>query len=92
VSRVFTIADIFQDPHFHTRDMLIDVPHPTLGSTRQVGIVPKMSKTPGNVRWSGPDAGADTATILERELGYSPAEVEAMAARGVIGLSGWLRG
>jgi formyl-CoA transferase len=30
-SRVFTIADIYADPHFAARGMLEQVPHPTLG-------------------------------------------------------------
>ena len=48
-SRVYTLADIYADPQFKARDMLLQVPHPTLGHTTQVGIVPRLSATPGGV-------------------------------------------
>lgn len=85
-SRVFTIADIFQDPHFYAREMLIDVAHPVLGSTKQGGIVPKLSATPGSVRRTGPEIGADSESILTGELGYSAASVQDLIARGVVGM------
>lgn len=83
-SRVFTIADVFRDPHFAARRMLIDVPHPVLGSTRQQGIVPKLSETPGNVRWAGPEIGADTVSILSDLLGYGSDSIDSLLAQGVV--------
>jgi crotonobetainyl-CoA:carnitine CoA-transferase CaiB-like acyl-CoA transferase len=46
-TRVYTIADIYADPHFQARDMLQQVPHPVLGHTTQSGVVPRLSATPG---------------------------------------------
>jgi crotonobetainyl-CoA:carnitine CoA-transferase CaiB-like acyl-CoA transferase len=46
-SRVYTVRDIFADPHYRARDMLLPVPHPKLGTLTQIGIVPKLSATPG---------------------------------------------
>jgi crotonobetainyl-CoA:carnitine CoA-transferase CaiB-like acyl-CoA transferase len=62
-ARAYTIADIYQDPHFADRAMLRSVAHPTLGHTTQVGIVPRLSATPGRIRHSGPDLGADTEAV-----------------------------
>jgi crotonobetainyl-CoA:carnitine CoA-transferase CaiB-like acyl-CoA transferase len=45
-SRVYTIADIYADPHFAARGMLAQVPHPTLGHTTQTGVLPRLSGTP----------------------------------------------
>ena len=59
-SRVYTIADIYGDPQFAARGMLQTVPHPVLGHTTQAGVVPRLSATPGRIRHSGPDLGADT--------------------------------
>lgn len=84
VSRVYTMPDIFADPHFAARDMLPAVPHPVLGTLRHPGIVPKLSETPGQIRHTGPDLGQDTRTVLEQELGLSAAEIDALAAQGVI--------
>jgi crotonobetainyl-CoA:carnitine CoA-transferase CaiB-like acyl-CoA transferase len=84
VSRVYTIADIFADPHYAARGMLVDVPHPVLGSVRQVGVVPKLSVTPGRVTHAGPEIGADNASVLA-ELGYDAQRIDALRAEGVIG-------
>lgn len=67
-TRVYTVADIYQDEHFAARRMLQAVPHPVLGHTTQVGVVPRLSATPGRVRHTGPELGADTAAIRQ-ELG-----------------------
>lgn len=83
-SRVFTLPEVFADPHFEAREMLIDVPHPVLGSMRQQGIVPKLSETPGSVRWAGRETGADSVGVLETELGYSRERIDALIKRGVL--------
>ena len=62
-TRVFTIADIFADPHFAARRMLPKVPHPVLGHTVQAGVVPRLSATPGGIRHTGPELGADTQAV-----------------------------
>ncbi len=62
-ARAYTIADIYADPQFADRGMLQPVPHPVLGHTTQIGIVPRLSATPGRIRHSGPDLGADTASV-----------------------------
>ena len=63
--------------------MLIDVPHPVLGRTRQQGIVPRLSETPGGVRWAGPEVGDHTEAILG-ELGYGSADIGTLVAQGVV--------
>lgn len=85
VSRVFTIADVFEDPHFKAREMLLDVEHPTLGKIKQTGIVPKLSETPGSVRFCGPEVGADSAAVLAKELNYSAHEIQGLFDKSVIG-------
>jgi formyl-CoA transferase len=64
-ARAYTIADIYGDPHFAARGMLQQVPHPVLGHTTQTGVVPRLSATPGRIRHTGPDLGADSAAIRQ---------------------------
>ena len=71
-TQVYTIADIFQDPHFRARQMLQQVPHPQLDYTVQTGIVPRLSATPGAIVRTGPTLGQDTEAVLQ-ELGRPPA-------------------
>jgi crotonobetainyl-CoA:carnitine CoA-transferase CaiB-like acyl-CoA transferase len=79
-SAIFTVADIFADPHYAARDMLLEVPHEQLGSVTMTGVVPKLSRTPGAVRWSGRRIGADTRAVLRDDLGMSDAEIDALIA------------
>ena len=69
-ARAYTIADIYGDPHFAARGMLQQVPHPVLGHTMQTGVVPRLSATPGRIRHTGPDLGADSVAIRQ-ESGLS---------------------
>ena len=84
VSRVNTIADIYADPHYRAREMLVEVPHPTLGHTTQHGIVPKLSATPGRIVRSGPDYGEDTRSVLTEMLGLDGAELDRLEREGVV--------
>jgi crotonobetainyl-CoA:carnitine CoA-transferase CaiB-like acyl-CoA transferase len=63
--RILTIADIFRDPQYAARGMLASVPDDDLGSVTLTGVVPKLSETPGQIRWSGRRIGQDTDRILE---------------------------
>lgn len=80
---VNTIADIFKDEHFHARDMLVKVPHPVLGHTTQAGVVPKLSRTPGAIRHSGPDLGENTREILAA-MGLTEQQIQELIDRKVV--------
>jgi crotonobetainyl-CoA:carnitine CoA-transferase CaiB-like acyl-CoA transferase len=83
-SPVMSMADIFADPHFREREMIIDVPEATLGSVAQPGVVPKLSRTPGRVTHAGPPMGQDTDAVLSELLGLSGDDLAALRAGGVI--------
>ncbi len=84
VSRVFTIADIYADPHYRARDMLRQMPHPQLGQVTLAGVVPKLSETPGAIRHVGHDIGADTNAVLSRILHLAADELRALEEAGAI--------
>jgi succinyl-CoA---D-citramalate CoA-transferase len=79
-----SMADIFTEPHYRERDMIIDVPEPTLGSLPQPGVVPKLSRTPGRVTHAGPPLGQNTEEILRDLLQMSPSEIEQLRREGAI--------
>ena len=81
---MYTIADIFADPQYLARDMLVKVPHPSLGHTVQTGVVPKLSATPGGIRRTGPELGADTDQVLRDELGYPQERIRELRVHGVV--------
>lgn len=79
----YDAADIANDPHYQARDMILNA---TLadGSVVQVpGIVPKLSKTPGQITRAAPALGEHTTEVLE-SLGISVAQQADWKARGVI--------
>ncbi len=84
VSLVNTIADIFVDPHFRHREMLLELPHPVLGTVMLNGVVPKLSRTPGEVRHAGRRIGEDTHAVLSRLLGLSDVQLAHLTETGVI--------
>ncbi len=52
-SRIYTMADIFQDTHFAARGAIVDAPDAELGSIKMANVVPRLSETPGRVRNAG---------------------------------------
>jgi crotonobetainyl-CoA:carnitine CoA-transferase CaiB-like acyl-CoA transferase len=64
--------------------MLTEVPHPSLGHTTQPGVVPKLSATPGSIRASGPEIGADGVRILRERLGWDDAAIAVARAQGAL--------
>ncbi|MBM4440340.1 MAG: CoA transferase [Candidatus Rokubacteria bacterium] len=83
-SPIMSMADIFADPHYKAREMIIDVPVEGLGSFAQPGVVPKLSRTPGRVTHAGPAMGRHTDEILSGLLGMSAAQIDALRAEKVI--------
>jgi crotonobetainyl-CoA:carnitine CoA-transferase CaiB-like acyl-CoA transferase len=82
---VNTIADIFEDEHFWARDMLLEHEDPEFGKYIGPGIVPKLSETPGSVRWSATwEEGSHNAEIYGGLLGLSDDEIAALKQEGVL--------
>ncbi len=79
VTPVQTVSEALQDPLFAAREM---VSTSESGETL-LGLPVKLDRTPGGVRSVPPAFGADTDRIL-RELGYEPAEIDALRAEGVV--------
>ncbi len=75
--------DLFADPQFKARDMLVEMAHPTADTVRLVGSPLKLSKTPVSMRRHPPLFGEHTREVLS-ELGYSPQDISAMQDRGDI--------
>jgi crotonobetainyl-CoA:carnitine CoA-transferase CaiB-like acyl-CoA transferase len=83
-SRIYTIADVFKDPHYRARGMLVDTPDDDWGSVTLAAPVPRLSRTPGRVRKSGGRVGQHTRAVLAELGGYSEEELDALEAARVI--------
>lgn len=83
-SRVFTMPDIFANPHFRSREMLPAVADDDLGTVTLAGIVPKLSGTPGCIAWAGRRVGQDTRAILKRFGDLSDIEIDELEKKQVV--------
>lgn len=82
--RIYSVADIVTDPHYLARDMILQAELPDGTPVKMPGIVPKLSGTPGAVRWQGPALGAHTDTVLA-DLGRDAETIERLRREGAIG-------
>lgn len=62
----------------------MDVPDPDLGVVTMTAPTPRLSATPGAIRWAGPALGAHNREVYVGELGLSEAELERLGRDGVI--------
>ncbi len=83
VAPVLDLAEALADPHQRERGMVVEVDDPDLGRVSQVGVGPKFSATPGQVRTTAPRPGQDTREVLEA-LGYEASAVDDLIGRGVV--------
>ena len=81
--RIFSVADMFTDPHFIARDMIQRFTLPDGTKLPLPSITPKLSDTPGETRWLGPELGEHTDQVLH-DLGYDAAAIAQLRADGVI--------
>ena len=81
--KIYTIADIANDPHYAARGMLQSVTMDDGSALAVPGFVPKLSLTPGGHRRNAPRLGQDTDAVL-REVGLSEAQISELRQRGVV--------
>jgi formyl-CoA transferase len=81
--KVYTAKDIFDDPHYRARDMILTQQTRDGYEVEVPGIVPKLMGTPGAVRSPAPRLGEDTDAVL-REIGLSEEQIAALRARKVV--------
>ncbi len=81
--RIYTIADIAQDPHYQARGMLQQITMADGSALSVPGVVPKLSVTPGGTRRNAPTLGQDTDEVL-RGIGLSVKQIQALKAKGIV--------
>ncbi len=82
-SKIFTIADIEQDPHHRARNAIIRLPDPDYGTLPAPCVVPRVPGRALPVPRTGPDTGEHNAEVYG-ELGLDAAALDALRAARVI--------
>ena len=75
---------LFNDPQILSRNMVAEVPHPTIGTLKLCGVPIKYSDTPATIRRPPPLVGEHTEKILEEVLGYDHDGIEGLRKDGAI--------
>ncbi len=83
-TRIYTMADIFRDPHYQARGMLPKVPSEDFGEVVVPGITPRLSSSPGAIRHAGRRIGQDSRAVLEDWLQLTRAEIDRLVAEGIV--------
>lgn len=81
---IYTAADMLADPHFQARDSIIRVPHAEFDEIAMQNVVPRLSETPGAIRWAGPELGEHNDEVYGEVLGLAESEIGELAEQGVI--------
>jgi crotonobetainyl-CoA:carnitine CoA-transferase CaiB-like acyl-CoA transferase len=82
--RVYGPAEMLADPHYQARHAIAMADHPTLGPIAMPNVAPKLSETPGAVRFAGRPPGADNGYVFQELLGLSAEQIDQLTAAGVI--------
>jgi len=79
-----TIDIVATHPQTQAREMVVEVPHPTLGKVKLINSPIKLSRTPSQVAQPSPELGEHTEEVLISLLGLDKNEVEKLRRSGSI--------
>lgn len=82
--KVNTIEDVFTEPHIAARKAIETIVDSQLGPIRMPAPTPKLSDTPGNIRWTGQMPGDANEEIFGKLLGMSNNQIDALRAQKII--------
>ena len=80
---VYEIDQLLDDPHVHERGVIVEAPDEEAGSVLMHNVIPRLSETPGRLRFPAPSLGQHTHEILT-EIGCDAGRIAALAADGII--------
>ncbi|AOG05464.1 CaiB/BaiF CoA transferase family protein [Bosea sp. RAC05] len=82
--KINDIADVLGDAHVAAREAIRTMVDEQLGPIRMPAPVPKLSETPGTIRWTGRDPGAANDEVFGGWLGLSAGELDALRRGNII--------
>ncbi|HVF21222.1 MAG TPA: CaiB/BaiF CoA-transferase family protein [Mycobacteriales bacterium] len=83
VTPVLDLAEAYDDPQAQARGMVVPQRLADGSEFRQIGVVPRLSATPGRVGDPPSAIGADTDEVLA-SLGRTPKQIAALRAAGIL--------
>jgi len=83
--RIYRAPDMLEDPHFQARDSIVDVPTDDWPDLKMQNIFPRMSKTQGEIRWTGNTTlGAHNEEVYGDLLGLTDEQLASLRENSII--------
>jgi len=83
--KLYRAPEMISDPHFAARESIVDTPTPGWPDLKMQNVFPKMSKTQGEIRWTGAETlGAHNQEVYKELLGLDEEEMQALAGKSII--------
>jgi len=83
--RIYRAPEMLNDPQYKAREAIIDTPTDEWPDLKMQNVFPKMSRTQGEVRWTGVTTlGVHNEEIYGELLGLSSEEMKALQERSII--------
>jgi crotonobetainyl-CoA:carnitine CoA-transferase CaiB-like acyl-CoA transferase len=83
VGPIYSVADMFEDPHFRARELFEEFIVNDKPLTIPA-IAPRLSETPGRTDWTGPAIGSHNTEIFSTLLNLSAHDQAALQTHGII--------
>ncbi|HMB33833.1 MAG TPA: CoA transferase [Methylomirabilota bacterium] len=80
---VYDIGQFLEDPHVQARGIVVETPDEEMGEVPMHAVVPRLSGTPGPLRYPAPAVGQHNREIFSR-IGYSEDRIDSLAQKGII--------
>lgn len=84
IGPMYDVSQILEDPHFKYRESFVKLEDEDLGEIQVPNVVAKFSKTPGEVRTSGPKKGEHNEEVYKELLNLSDSELEELRQNNII--------
>jgi len=81
---IYSAAEMLEDEHYRERQVYQQVKLPGGQSVKLPTVAPRLTGTPGGLRWIGPPLGAHNNEVYRDWLGLPAAELARLKSEGVI--------
>jgi crotonobetainyl-CoA:carnitine CoA-transferase CaiB-like acyl-CoA transferase len=81
---VYSIDEIFEDAQYAHRENILTMKDPRVGELAIPNLVPRLTDTPGRVKWLGPSMGEHNDEVYRDWLKLDQAEIDRLTALQVI--------
>jgi formyl-CoA transferase len=81
--KIYNIADIASDPHYKARGVIETIESADGLKVDMPGVMPKLSETPGKIRYRAPMLGEHTDETLKRH-GFTDQQIIFLKQQGIL--------